>query len=286
MIAPSIRCPCEGAHLESAFEYDQRPDGETAFDLRGSAYVRRYERCRLCAHWFSAHQLDLSAIYSGAYVETTYGDRLHATFERVRALPPEQSDNVGRMDAIEHFARGFLGGTAAGERADNAAPPRTQPWSVLDIGAGLAVFPYGMHERGWRAVALDPDERAVAHAADVLGLEAVCEDFSAPTGRLTGQFDAITFNKVLEHVEDPVSLLARAETFLAPGGFVYLEVPDGEAAATEGQGREEFFIEHHHVFSAASTAMMVQRAGLQVVAIETLREPSTKFTVRAFATRP
>ena len=94
--------------------------------------------------------------------------------------------------------------------------------------------------------------------------------------------DAITFNKVLEHVEDPVAMLAAARPLLAAGGFVYVEVPDAEGAAAHGPGREEFFIEHHHVFSAASTAMMAARAGLATLAVERLREPSGKFTLRAF----
>ena len=38
------------------------------------------------------------------------------------------------------------------------------------------------------------------------------------------------------------------------GDLVYVELPDAEGAALHGPGREEFFIEHHHVFSAASTA--------------------------------
>ena len=99
-----------------------------------------------------------------------------------------------------------------------------------------------------------------------------------------GQFDVITFNKVLEHVEDPVTMLARATRHLNPKGFVYVEVPDGEAASVEGSEREEFFIEHHHVFSPASMAMTAERAGFRVEALERLREPSTKFTIRTFLT--
>ena len=97
-----------------------------------------------------------------------------------------------------------------------------------------------------------------------------------------GPVDAITFNKVLEHVEDPVTMLAAARPLLGAGGFVYVEVPDAEGAALHGPGREEFFIEHHHVFSAASTAMMAGRAGFATLAVERLREPSGKFTLRAF----
>ena len=97
-----------------------------------------------------------------------------------------------------------------------------------------------MKAAGWRGTALDPDPRAAAHARNVVGVNAVCGDFMTLAD--LGRFDAVTFNKVLEHVEDPVLMLARSRQHLADGGFVYIELPDGEAAAEDGPGREEFFI--------------------------------------------
>jgi len=97
-----------------------------------------------------------------------------------------------------------------------------------------------------------------------------------------GQFDAVTFNKVLEHVEDPVGMLARSRRHVATGGFVYIELPDGEAAVAQGPEREEFFIDHPHVFSAASLMLLASRAGFSVTACARLQEPSTKYTLYAF----
>ena len=80
-------------------------------------------------------------------------------------------------------------------------------------------------------------------------------------------------------------MLRRSQQFVAPGGFVYLELPDGEMAAEAGAGREEFFVEHLHVFSFVSIAMLADRAGFRPLAVERLQEPSTKFTLRAFLSR-
>src|SRR6185503_16488377 len=115
---------------------------------------------------------------------------------------------------------------------------------------------------GWRCTALDPDPRAAAHARDVAGVEAIAGDFMAVADERFGAYDVISFNKVLEHVLDPVPMLEKAKRHLTARGFIYVEVPDGEAAAEEGPGREEFFIEHHHVFSPESAAMMARHAGL------------------------
>jgi hypothetical protein len=80
-------------------------------------------------------------------------------------------------------------------------------------------------------------------------------------------------------------MLRRTRQFVAPGGFVYLELPDGEVAAEVGSEREEFFVEHLHVFSFVSIAMLADRAGFRPIAVERLQEPSTKFTLRAFLSR-
>src|SRR5262249_58802778 len=96
-----------------------------------------------------------------------------------------------------------------------------------------------------------------------------------------GRFDIVALNKVLEHVADPIALLTAAHRLLEPSGFVYLEVPDAETASAEGPGREEFFIEHHHVFSAASVTLTGERAGYMPYVVQQIREPSTKFTLFA-----
>lgn len=272
--ASGLVCPCCGqADFETAFAYDAPPHGETRFDLRGQPYRREYRRCRLCGHFLSIHGLDLSALYSGAYVDVTYGspEGMRRTFERIVSLPPERSDNAGRVRRLVEFAaRRPLSG------AQGEAP------TLLDIGAGLGVFPWGMKQAGWSCTALDPDPRAAAHIRDAVGVAAVAADFLTVDPQELGTFDVVTFNKVLEHVLDPVAMLARALPLVRTGGFVYVELPD-TAAAVAGKEREEFYIEHHHVFSPSSLIFLIERAGFSPVALERLREPSGKYTLRAFA---
>ena len=69
---------------------------------------------------------------------------------------------------------------------------------------------------------------------------------------------------------------------LAEGGTVYVELPDGEVAARFGPDREEFYIEHIHVFSMASLCLLAMRAGFDVRVATRLHEPSDKYTLVAF----
>lgn len=266
---PTLQCPCERRIGATSFTYDAPPQGETLFDLGDQPYRRSYWRCGLCDHEFSDHDMDLSGLYEGAYVEHTYGDHMRETFDRILSLPREFSDNAGRVTRVLNFAEAHF---QAGYRP-----------SLLDVGSGLGVFPFRMKEAGWDCTALDPDPQAALHLANVVGVRAVAGDFFEVKSEQLGHFDVITLNKVIEHIEDPVAMLRKATGLLKQGGVLYLEVPD-VAAAVEGPGREEFFVEHHHVFSPASLVMAVKRAGLEMVSLHRLIEPSGKYTVTMFAT--
>jgi hypothetical protein len=190
-------------------------------------------------------------------VDATYGDGLAEAFARVIDLPPERSDNHGRAERVDAFA---TGGT------------------LLDVGSGLAVFPHAMKLRGWNCTALDPDPRAAAHARDVVGVDALCTDY-LETDSALGRFDLVTLNKVLEHVPDPIAMLAHARLH---ADRAYVEVPDGQTALADGPGREELFVEHLHAFSATSLAVAIDRSGWTLRRLERLREPSSKYTLYAF----
>lgn len=258
----------------AVLSYDHPPAGETVFPSFGhTAYHRSYDRCDVCGLFVARLPADLRALYGEEYVDATYGDRLRKTFDRIMQLPPGRSDNIQRVAGVNAFMASRW-----------QTHPRTSASEkrVLDVGSGLCVFLARMKESGWHGVALDPDARAVTHARDVVGVDAVCGDFMSVSP--SSKFDLITFNKVLEHVPDPVQMLERSRAFLAEGGVVYVELPDGESALREGPGREEFFIEHLWVFSAASVCLLALRSGMTVHQLTRLREPSGKFTLRAFMT--
>ena len=267
---PTLHCPCNGAYIREAFSYDAPPEGETRFDLKGVCYKRAYDRCELCEHFFARHAMDLTALYSAEYVDATYGgvEGMRRRLETLQALPPDRSDNAGRVSRILEYAQ-------------TALQERSVPLSVLDVGAGIGVFPAAMKQAGWQVTAVEPDARTAGHLRAAVGVSAIAGTLCELDPERVGRFDVVTFNKVLEHVEDPAALLRKGAEFVDAGGFLYVELPD-VAAAADGPGREEFFIEHHHVFSSQSFAAVADRAGLSVQTIERLREPSGKWTMRGF----
>jgi SAM-dependent methyltransferase len=258
---------CGSTEQELVFRYDRRPEAETDFGIPPDEYHREFWRCGRCGLMAGLMDLDPAALYEGAYVDATYTESgLARTFDRIMGLPPEGSDNTQRVRRI----------------VDQLADGRTSERTLLDVGSGLGVFPARMKQEGWACVALDPDPRAVEHARERIGVEAVQGDFIGVEE--IGSFSLVTLNKVLEHVPDPVEMLERCHPFIAPGGTVYVEVPDGELASADPDGadREEFYIEHLWAFSATSLSLLADRAGFVTRRLERVREPSDKYTLFAF----
>lgn len=256
---------CRSSQYRRIKSYDAPPDGETRFAAFSKGYSRTLWQCGGCNHVLNETPVDPDTLYSTDYLDATYGNKFLATYERIMALPPEKSDNYQRVERIIEFFSHHRGRSTG---------------TLLDIGSGLGVFGSVMRERGWQITAVDPDERAVRHTREVVGANAIHGHFMAIPAR--ERFDLVTMNKVLEHVRDPVGFLARARDFLIPGGLVYLEVPDGEAALLDSPEREEFFVEHRCAFSSISTAQLVRRSGYLLRRLDRVREPSTKYTLVAF----
>ena len=271
-IETKLKCLfCSGGEFTFVHRYNAPPAIEVNFDLAGSeTYQRELWRCTGCGHFYSVHDMDLSALYNGTYADANYaGDKMRKTFDRIVSLSPKHSDNTWRVKRVKDYARPIL-------------EARGLAKTVLDVGSGLAVFPYAMKAAGWNVTALDPDPRQSAHARDVAGVNALHGDFM--TLDTPERYGLLSFNKVLEHVEDPVAMLRRAHDCLLAGGICYVEMPDGEAAIgdVDGPDREEFLIDHPHIFSAASMALLALRAGFRLDELRRIREPSGKYTLYMF----
>jgi SAM-dependent methyltransferase len=261
---------CGATGWVTVFSYDQPPEGETRFSIHESQpYFRQVYECMKCHHMVSVGSLELKHLYQTVYAQSTYGEaKIWDTYQRIVSLPPDKSDNTGRVDRLNRWSISQIG------IADNGK-------TLLDIGAGLGVFIAAMKDKGWSCVAVEPDPLLADHIGNRLGCRVFNVDFM--TFEIEQRFNIVAFNKVLEHVEDPVKMLQQSHRFLAPGGAVYIELPDGEMAQTQGPGREEFFIEHLHIFSHESLSRLASRAGFKPLRLARLKEPSGKYTLAALA---
>ncbi|HEU0067071.1 MAG TPA: class I SAM-dependent methyltransferase [Sphingomonas sp.] len=149
------------------------------------------------------------------------------------------------------------------------------PVRLLDVGGGYGFFGAAMN--GMRpevdTCVLEPSasraQTGSAHFADradpvfpapAFEIGLLDDDFLA---RNRAHYDVVTLWHVLEHVEDPADLMARAGALLRPdGGSLWIEVPNVEdelARLSPGFRQRSFMHEHISYFSAAILTRMARR---------------------------
>ena len=258
---------CNNKKFLIKFKYSHPPKNEINFNIKSKNYKRSLISCTNCNHFFSKHKINLNNFYSGKYNKMNYEGKLYEKLLKIISLPKRKSDNYFRVERIKNFKLKYF--------------DKKAKISLLDIGSGLGVFPYSIKKKtSWDCVSIDPDKSSVNHIKNNLKIKAHHGNFFKI--RYFKKFNLITLNKVLEHVSNPIKFLKKTKNNLQKDGIVYLEVPDAEKASKKGKNREEFFIDHLHVFSKLSLYLMSIKAGFEVLKVARVKEPSGKYTLYSF----
>jgi SAM-dependent methyltransferase len=133
---------------------------------------------------------------------------------------------------------------------------------VLDVGCGAGATLRGFSEFGWQTFGLEIDDRDLPMLREIPGFEAL---FTCQPRELPRQFDAITMVHSLEHFAEPVEILADLRPKLAPGGRLFVQVPNAAANAMD-----LVVADHMSHFTPATLARLTTRAGFEVETVSTL----------------
>jgi SAM-dependent methyltransferase len=142
---------------------------------------------------------------------------------------------------------------------------------LLDVGCGAGWFLRISKKLGATVQGVEPSEYA-ASVAVKQGLNVFCgtiEQFVAQTDQ---KFDVITSNHVVEHVPDPVATLTAMRGLLAPGGTIWIAVPNAAypiSKALKGLWHSSDLPYHLMQFSPSSMSKAGELAGLKVKKRET-----------------
>ena len=134
--------------------------------------------------------------------------------------------------------------------------------TLLDIGAGSGWLVEHMNALGWNAQGLDVDPVAVRNARE-RGLNfqqgnAFQQNYPDAT------FDAITMCHSIEHVREPVALVAECLRIIKPGGRLVMVTPNTDSLGHRFFGGSWFPLDsprHLHLFNRQSMTSMVSKAG-------------------------
>ena len=140
----------------------------------------------------------------------------------------------------------------------------------LEIGAGAGVVLDQARRRGWQVCGIEPSTTAAAFAAEHFDLQfyrGFLEDFSGDA------FDVAYSAFVLEHVPEPRAWLHHLHKLLAPGGVMWIEVPNDfnrlQCAAQQILEKDQWWVAPaHHVnyFDFDTLQALLDETGFETLA--------------------
>lgn len=147
---------------------------------------------------------------------------------------------------------------------------------LLDVGAHVGRLIYLAHRSGWQAEGIELNPRTSAFAARKTGLP-VHQVNAHSLAREAKRYNAVTLLDVLEHIPDPITLLAALRELLESQGWIAVKVPCGPAQLLKERIRSRLKrgrrvsvadnLVHINHFSVSSLRLALERAGYRSIKI-------------------
>jgi len=150
---------------------------------------------------------------------------------------------------------------------------------VLEIGCGRGDNCTLLHQLHPQVEIYGLDLLAVSEVPDFIQYQLVNVEEN-PLPHPDAHFDAIILIHVLEHLRHPTKLCSEIQRLLKPGGRLYIEAPNYTSMFVPSFGLDRgqhhpfnFFddLEHWRPYTKQSLFEFVERSGLSVSAVATLR---------------
>ncbi len=140
---------------------------------------------------------------------------------------------------------------------------------ILDIGCASGRLLYLLARRGYPNVTgLDPSPGCVQTAKRLYDIQVV-QGHLGQLPELPDPMDAVILVGVLEHIRDLNEAMTRIRSIMAPGGMVYVEVPDAlEFVRWPNAPFQDFSVEHINFFSPTSVANLFAVHGFEPVFVQ------------------
>jgi len=181
-----------------------------------------------------------------------------AYYESNRKYTYEGSNNVSSgLKAIHGDSFGMVDGYLA----VHSPPFAGKETRIADIGCSTGALLSLFKSAGYRQlVGVDPAPECRDIGARLYGVE--IETGPLSRHRPLRPYEVILFSSVLEHLPNPLESIEQASQILAPGGLLFVQVPDADNFGEQlKEPFLEFSIEHVNYFTITSLTNLMARAG-------------------------
>lgn len=128
---------------------------------------------------------------------------------------------------------------------------------ILDFGCGVGLMLRGFKKNNFDLLGVE-DSDAFRNMLTQAGISTVASLSEINESR--GSFDIVIVKDVLEHLEEPVEMLDEIISFIKPGGFLYLRVPNRNAYPFHWAVDTKGHVNH---FTPASLKKVMLHTGLE-----------------------
>lgn len=153
--------------------------------------------------------------------------------------------------------------------------------SLLELGLGHGITTGVFEQYFERHVVVDASPAVIANFrrqfpdSKVDIAESYFETFDTPE-----RFDVIVFGYILEHVDDPVTVLRHFRQFMAPGGRMFVTVPNAEVLNRrlghlagllpdmQELSAHDLLLGHKRYYTVKSLQADIEQAGYQIKRLE------------------
>lgn len=140
--------------------------------------------------------------------------------------------------------------------------PHRRSNRLLDIGCGAGSLLFAARRAGWDAVGTEVSRTAAAHVR-AAGFEVFHGELAAARYP-DAHFDVVTASEILEHLPDPLSLVAEVARVLRPNGLFWATTPHARGLSSRLLGLRWSTVsppEHLQLFSLGGARRLLERAG-------------------------
>jgi len=222
--------------------------------------------CGLCWLDPSPVESDIPLFYANYFTHERSGSKQ-------RFLSRLYSLLYGGYMLVSYIPSALLGLNQARHQIRHMFLNDMKPGKLLDVGCGDGDFLHRMHKLGWSATGIDFDAKAIENAKIMYGDGLTFLNTDLSGARFPdNSFDAVTLSHVIEHVPDPVALLAEVRRVLKAGGRLVITTPN-----IRSFGHEKFqdcwagldSPRHLQIFSLPALQQCARKAGFDAIKAST-----------------